>query len=178
MEKQHQKIVKTVIKNLDWDSISRIHESFKYGVGQSNQVLPGMKRKDFSQGITKKDIQDELNIVLQYVIENDYQTYIYGPWIISWYNQEWGEKIIQETKSNGEEELDIEIEVDQDSKLEVAYAPQRICVTMNTEIFSESPASVSESTTLQKMLDNAISQEKYEIAQKIQEILKMTEINS
>lgn len=178
MEKQHQKIVKTVIKNLDWDSISRIHDSFKYGVGQSNQILPGMKRKDFSQGITKKDIQDELTVVLQYVIDNDFQTYIYGPWIISWYNQEWGEKIVQETKSNGEEDLQIEIEVDQDSKLEVAYAPQRICVTMDTEIFSDSTGSVSESTTLQKMLDKAISQEKYEIAQKIQEILKLTEIDS
>jgi hypothetical protein len=49
---------------------------------------------------------------------------------------------------------------------------------MDTEIFSDSTGSVSESTTLQKMLDKAISQEKYEIAQKIQEILKLTEIDS
>ena len=176
MNKNFQKLVDKVIQNLDWDSILTIHQAFKTGIGQGSEVIPGLKRKNFDETLSKNDLKGELKTLLKFVIDNDYQQYSYGHWVISWFNQEWQQEEIVEIKNEMEEdgeELEFEF-FPQDSKLEVIYAPQRICLTTNITT-EEAPASVqTENFALQIMLDKALAQENYEIAQKLQEILQLT----
>jgi PHD/YefM family antitoxin component YafN of YafNO toxin-antitoxin module len=78
-----------------------------------------------------------------------------------------------------EDDEEIEFEIfPQDSKLEVIYAPQRICLTTNILSEEVQLAPQSDYSALQLMLDKALSQENYEIAQKLQEILQLTNNSS
>ena len=170
MEKGIQKIVDKLVQNLDWDSILMIHKAFKHGIGQGSEVIPGLKRKNYDQNLGVKDLKHELKTILKYVVENDYQSFTYGNWIVSWYNQEWNQDTIIETLSQEDEEIEFEVELP-NTKLEVIYAPQRICISMDTGV---TPSSVSDLDTLKSMLENALAEENYEMAQKIQDILKMS----
>lgn len=170
MEKGIQKIVDKLVQNLDWDSILMIHKAFKHGIGQGSEVIPGLKRKNYDQNLGVKDLKHELKTILKYVVENDYQSFTYGNWIVSWYNQEWNQDTIIETLSQEDEEIEFEVELP-NTKLEVIYAPQRICISMDTGV---TPSSVSDLDTLKAMLENALAEENYEMAQKIQDILKMS----
>jgi hypothetical protein len=170
MEKGIQKIVDKLVQNLDWDSILMIHKAFKHGIGQGSEVIPGLKRKNYDQNLGVKDLKHELKTILKYVVENDYQSFTYGNWIVSWYNQEWNQDTIIETLSQEDEEIEFEVELP-NTKLEVIYAPQRICISMDTGV---TPSGVSDLDTLKSMLENALAEENYEMAQKIQDILKMS----
>jgi hypothetical protein len=170
MEKGIQKIVDKLVQNLDWDSILMIHKAFKHGIGQGSEVIPGLKRKNYDQNLGVKDLKHELKTILKYVVENDYQSFTYGNWIVSWYNQEWNQDTIIETLSQEDEEIEFEVELP-NTKLEVIYAPQRICISMDTGV---TPSGVSDLDTLKAMLENALAEENYEMAQKIQDILKMS----
>jgi hypothetical protein len=147
-----------------------IHKAFKHGIGQGSEVIPGLKRKNYDQNLGVKDLKHELKTILKYVVENDYQSFTYGNWIVSWYNQEWNQDTIIETLSQEEEEIEFEVELP-NTKLEVIYAPQRICISMDTGV---TPSGVSDLDTLKAMLENALAEENYEMAQKIQDILKMS----
>jgi hypothetical protein len=180
MHKNLQKLIDKVIQSLDWDSILTIHQAFKNGIGQGSEVIPGLKRKNFDPSLSKNDLKSELKTLIKFVIENDYQQYSYGHWVISWYNQVWQKEEIAEMQMEMQEENEeIEFEIfHQDSKLEVIYAPQRICLTTNI-LTEEAPiAPQSEYSALQVMLEKALSQENYEIAQKLQEILQLTNNSS
>jgi hypothetical protein len=170
MEKGIQKIVDKLVQNLDWNSILMIHKAFKHGIGQGSEVIPGLKRKNYDQNLGVKDLKHELKTILKYVVENDYQSFTYGNWIVSWYNQEWNQDTIIETLSQEDEEIEFEVELP-NTKLEVIYAPQRICISMDTGV---TPSGVSDLDTLKAMLENALAEENYEMAQKIQDILKMS----
>jgi hypothetical protein len=147
-----------------------IHKAFKHGIGQGSEVIPGLKRKNYDQNLGVKDLKHELKTILKYVVENDYQSFTYGNWIVSWYNQEWNQDTIIETLSQEDEEIEFEVELP-NTKLEVIYAPQRICISMDTGV---TPSGVSDLDTLKAMLENALAEENYEMAQKIQDILKMS----
>jgi hypothetical protein len=170
MEKGIQKIVDKLVQNLDWNSILMIHKAFKHGIGQGSEVIPGLKRKNYDQNLGVKDLKHELKTILKYVVENDYQSFTYGNWIVSWYNQEWNQDTIIETLSQEDEEIEFEVELP-NTKLEVIYAPQRICISMDTGVTT---SGVSDLDTLKAMLENALAEENYEMAQKIQDILKMS----
>jgi len=176
MHKNFQKLLDKVIQSLDWDSILTIHQSFKSGIGQGSEVIPGIKRKNFDETLSKNDLKGELKTLIKFVIENDYRQYSYGHWVITWFNQEWQQEEIIEMQTEMQED-DEEFESEffpRDSKLEVIYAPQRICLTTNISN-DEAPASaLTEQIALQIMLDKALAQENYEIAQKLQEILQLT----
>ena len=173
MEKGIQKIVDKLVQSLDWNSILLIHQAFKHGTGPGSEVIPGLKRKNYDQNLCVKDLKHELKIILKYVVENDYQSFTYGNWIVSWYNQQWNDETVIETLSQDDEDLEFEIEMP-NTKLEVIYAPQRICITMDTGEGSN-PATTSDTDTLKMMLENALADENYEMAQKIQDILKMSQ---
>jgi hypothetical protein len=180
MHKNFQKLIDKVLHSLDWDSILTIHQSFKSGIGQGSEVIPGLKRKNFDESLSKNDLKGELKILLKFVIDNNYQQYSYGHWVITWFNQEWQqEEIVEMQMEMQEDDEEIEFEIfSQDSKLEVIYAPQRICLTTNILSEEVQLAPQSDYSALQIMLDKALSQENYEIAQKLQEILQLTNNSS
>ena len=175
MHKDFQKLIDKLVQSLDWDSIYTIHTAFKFGVGEGSEVIPGLKRKIYGPNLTKNDLKGELKTLLKFVIENDLNKMVYGQWMIFWFNQEW--EIIEEQEMREEmgEDEDIEIEFfSTESRLEVIYSPQRICLTIDVNSGQVPTATQSDYSALQNMLDKALAKEEYELAQKLQEILKLT----
>ncbi len=168
MRKDFRKLIEKVISSLDWDTIFEIHKVFKFGVGEGSEVIPGLKRKIFNEDLTKNDVKNELKAILRFVINNDISKFGYGPWMITWFNQDWDIIFNNEGEDDfGEDELD---DIQFDSKLEVIYAPQRICLTVNAAPEVKEEIS-SEESVLNRMLKKALKSENYELAGKIQEIL-------
>jgi len=175
MHKDFQKLIDKLIQSLDWDSIFTIHQAFKFGVGEGSEVIPGLKRKVFSENLSKNDIKNELKTLLKFVIENDLNKMVYGQWMIFWFNQEWD--IDQELEMGEDIDEDEEMEIEfyiTESRIEVIYAPQRICLTVDANSGQLPVAAQSDYSTLQSMLEKALAKEDYELAQKLQEILKLT----
>lgn len=168
------KLIEKIVSSLDWESILEVNRCFKIGVGEGTSVIPGIKRKSFSDSLTKNDIKAELKILLNHVIDNDIAELFYGPWMIFWMNSEWTEFQLELDNDDiySSDEPDSDIQFSSDSSLEVIYSPQRIHVVGN---FGQSNPSQEESdvTKLETMLKKAIDQENYELATKIKEVISI-----
>ncbi len=174
MAKQSNKLIDKVISSLDWDSILEVNRCFKIGVGEGTSVIPGLKRKVFSDSLTKNDIKSELKILLKYAIQNDIAELFYGPWMIFWVNGEWIE--VQRDDEDDEDEDDHDTKADVnlnfDSSLEVIYSPQRIHIVGNSDK-NDLTHDESDVTRLEAMLKKALDSEKYELASKIKDLLAL-----
>lgn len=183
MKKPNNKLIDKVVASLDWDSIFEVSKCFKHGIGEGTSAIPGVKRKPFSDGITKADLKNELKSLLKYIIENDISDLAHGYWIITWNNAEWSEEHINDIKRRIEEEAETEDgekfnliweEFEMESTLEVIYSPQRICVVENTKKDSSSEVNEEGDTaTLENMLEKALQNEQYELASKIKDVLSL-----
>ena len=172
-EKTNNKLIDKVISSLDWDSIIEVNKCFKIGVGEGTSVIPGIKRKVFSDGLSKNDVKSELKTLLKHAIDNDIAELFYGPWMIFWVNGEWIEINIDDDGKDPDdhigEDIKVELDVNFDSSLEVIYSPQRIHVVGNTDINKDE----SDVTRLETMLKKAIDTENFELASKIKDILAL-----
>ena len=167
MNKENSKLIEKTISNLDWDSICNAGKVFKFGVGEGVTAIPGMKRRSFSEEITKNEYKAELKSLLKYVMENDISELIYGPWVIFWFNSEWDLDIIED-----EEEENIDMDPQIGSSIEVIYSPQRICL-VNVTGKSDYKIEESDFDKLENMLKKAIDSENYELASKIRDVIKI-----
>lgn len=170
MDKEQQKLVDKLIQSLDWDTIFEIHKTFRFGVGEGSEIIPGLKRKVFSDTLTKTDIKNELKTLLKFAIENDHPKIIYGQWMIFWFNQDWDIEIPIEKYIEFEEDEDLE-EFSFDSRLEVFYAPQRIAISANLSSEENIMKPDSDFSTIESMLEKALRSENYELASKLREVL-------
>ena len=176
MAKRTNKLIDKVISSLDWDSIHEVNKCFKIGIGEGTSVIPGIKRKIFSDSLTKNDIKGELKTLLVYAIENDVAELFYGPWMIFWINAEWVE--IKDSAKDDDDDDDEEgevrstININLQSSLEVIYSPQRIHIVGNSPK-NEGSQEESDVTRLEVMLKKALDTESYEIATKIKELLAL-----
>jgi hypothetical protein len=171
MGKQINKLVEKVISSLDWESILEVNKCFKLGVGEGTSIIPGIKRKVFSDSLSKNDLKSELRILLTYAIENDVAELFYGPWMIFWVNSEWVElKREEEEESSQESEVQSSVDLNLESSLEVIYSPQRIHVVGRKNTMSHDESDV---TRLEAMLKKALDSENYEVASKIKELLSL-----
>jgi hypothetical protein len=82
MNKDNSKLIEKTISSLDWDSICSAGKIFKFGVGEGVTAIPGMKKKNNGEEISKNDYKAELKALLKYVVENDISELVYGPWVI------------------------------------------------------------------------------------------------
>ena len=171
--KTNNKLIDKVISSLDWDSIIEVNRCFKIGVGEGTSVIPGIKRKVFSDSLSKNDVKSELKTLLKHAIDNDIAELFYGPWMIFWVNGEWIEINIDDDDEDADddigEDIKVELDVNFDSSLEVIYSPQRIHVVGNTDINKDE----SDVTRLETMLKKAIDTENFELASKIKDILAL-----
>ena len=177
MAKKTNKLIDKVISSLDWDSIYEVNKCFKIGVGEGSSVIPGLKRKIFSEGLTKNDIKNELKTLLSYAIDNDITELFYGPWMIFWVNENWVEiKASEENDStdspDSEGEIKSTINLDLQSSLEVIYSPQRIHI-VGSSSKNDVMQDDSDVTRLESMLKKALDSENYEVASKIKELLAL-----
>jgi len=176
MAKKTNKLIDKVVTSLDWDSIYEVNRCFKLGVGEGTSVIPGLKRKVFTEGLTKNDIKNELKVLLLYVIDNDVTELFYGPWMIFWTNENWVEisTVMDEDVDPDlpDDDIGAKINIDIQSSLEVIYSPQRIHV-IGSPIKNESLKDDSDLTRLESMLKKALDSENYEIASKIKELLAL-----
>jgi hypothetical protein len=167
MNKENSKLIEKTISNLDWDSICNAGKVFKFGIGEGVTAIPGMKRRSFSEEITKNEYKAELKSLLKYVMQNDISELIYGPWVIFWFNSEWDLDIIED-----EEEENIDMDPQIGSSIEVIYSPQRICL-VNVTGKSDYKIEESDFDKLENMLKKAIDSENYELASKIRDVIKI-----
>jgi len=169
MNKENSKLIEKTISSLDWDSICNAGKIFKFGVGEGVTAIPGMKKKSFTEEITKNENKAELKSLLKYVVENDISELVYGPWVIFWFNTEWDLDI--------EEDEEEEIESQLGSSIEVIYSPQRICLA---NVVGKSDYKIEETDfdKLENMLKKAIDSENYELASKIRDVIKYQGLES
>jgi hypothetical protein len=176
MRKPNNKLIDKVISSLDWDSIIEVNRCFKIGVGEGTSVIPGIKRKIFSDSLTKNDVKSELKTLLNYEIDNDMAELFYGPWMIFWVNGEWIELRNDDEDDDDDEPIGGDIKtglgINFDSSLEVIYSPQRIHVIGNTDKTDVNKGE-SDVTRLEAMLKKAIDTENFELATKIKDLLAL-----
>jgi hypothetical protein len=177
MKKPNNKLIDKVISSLDWDSIIEVNKCFKIGVGEGTSVIPGIKRKVFTDTLNKNDIKSELKVLLNYAIDNDIAELFYGPWMIFWVNGEWIEIKSVDEEDDEEDELingdtKAGLNINFDSSLEVIYSPQRIHVVGNTDKIGLNKDE-SDVSRLESMLKNAINTENFELATKIKDLLAL-----
>jgi len=175
MRKDFTRLIEKLVQSLDWDTIFGVHKTFKFGIGEGSEVIPGLKRKIYSESLTKNDVKNELKALLRFVVNNDISKFSYGPWMIFWFNQDWD--IIFEEDENLEGELEID-DYRVESRLEVLFSPQRICLTVDAKPEEVGDALSNEEAVLTKMLKKALKSENYEIAGKIQELLDLNNSES
>lgn len=173
MKKESDKVIDKVISGMDWDVIFDVNKCFKHGVGDGVSVIPGVKRKAFADGITKNDLKNELKSLLKYVIDNNIPELIYGYWMIFWDNPLWTEEYLNEIKEEMEEDgEDAMSDLVLDPTLEVIYSPQRMYLIANN-IKNQQETETTESDALDKMLNKALVDEKFELAAKIRDVINI-----
>jgi hypothetical protein len=168
MNKDNSKLIEKTISSLDWDSICSAGKIFKFGVGEGVTAIPGMKKKNHGEEITKNDYKAELKSLLKYAVDNDVSELVYGPWVIFWFNSEWDLDIGEDEEDDESEDMEIQI----GSSIEVIYSPQRICLS---NVMGKSDYKIEESDfdRLDNMLKKAIDSENYELASKIRDVIKV-----
>jgi hypothetical protein len=172
MKKETDKIIDKILSGMDWDVIFEVNKCFKHGVGDGVSVIPGVKRKAFADGITKNDLKNELKSLLKYVIDNNIPELIYGYWMIFWNNPVWTEEYLNEIKEEMEEGEDLISDLVLDPTLEVIYSPQRMYIVANN-LKNKQDAEITDSDTLDKMLNKALGDEKFELAAKIRDVINL-----
>jgi len=170
MRKDFTKLMEKLVQSLDWDTIFGVHKTFKFGIGEGSEVIPGLKRKIYSEALTKNDVKNELKSLLRYVINNDISKFSYGPWMIFWFNQDWD--IVFEDEDEFDDDLEME-DFKVESRLEVLFSPQRICLTIDAKPQQAVDDLSNEEAVLTKMMQKALKFENYEVAGKIQELLDL-----
>jgi hypothetical protein len=174
MEKRNSKIIDKVISSLDWDFIFEVNRCFKMGVGEGTTAIPGVKRKVFSDDLSKSDLKAELKSLLKYVIKEGLPELYYGAWMIYWADSKWVTQKYGDIEFEIEgEEGGIQIGLEVNSTLEVVYSPQRVCVVsdeVSEEIISNED---TDAKRLESMLKKALDSENYELATKIRDVIKL-----
>jgi hypothetical protein len=165
--KELNRLVDKTIATLDWDTILEVNKSFKHGIGDGVTAIPGMKRKSFSDGISKNDIKGELKNLLKYVIDNDLNELVYGYWMIFWNNGKESEEYLNEMMEEMEEDFDGEIVVN--STLEVIWSPQRTYIEYENS--KESDSINSEEHVLNALLERSLNEENFELSAKIRDVI-------
>lgn len=156
----NNKLIQEALDSFEWDKIFTIYKLLEHGVGEDGSVLiPGLKRIPYDK-IKKEDIIKELELVINYVIDQDHSELNYGDWTVFWISSEWKLGTIED--ENGVELPANSIKLE--SQIEIHFVPSRIWV-VDKEIKSEEKVSLPMS--LEAKLADALSKEDYETAARI-----------
>jgi hypothetical protein len=178
MDKRKTKIVDKIISGMNWDSILQVNRFFNLGTGEGIDIIPGIKRKPFSDKLTKNDLKNELKTLIKHVLDNNIAEFSYGPWLIFWMDSNWvsfqlddSQDYDEEDEGGNEESNDIQLSID--STLEVIYSPQRMFISFPPDKESEENREMTDIAHLEIMLEKALKSEKYELASKIKDLITL-----
>jgi hypothetical protein len=170
MQNSYNHLINEVLKNLDWDMVLGVHRMFKKGVGCEPHVIPGVKRIDDPEKITVKDLKNELKNVLKFIISRGSGEFNYGLWYVSWYDNDDDSYFeFEEEEEFDEENPDLQSWFP--TKLQVVLAPQKMAVVDLSPPSYHTPNVQTSPVALEKMLDDAIKKEDYELANKLKEVI-------
>lgn len=167
-------LINRVLDTIDWDLIYKFYKLVGRSVGNETTQIPGIKKLAKGIKLDKSHIRNEVNFVVNHIVENDISQFIYGPWNIVWVNGEW-ETEMPQIDENGNEIIgaDPEFIPILESILEVYFSPMVVVskeIVIDEEIDEKDSA---ESISLFKQLEKAISEENYELASKIRDLIDM-----
>jgi hypothetical protein len=173
ISEKNKLLINRVINTIDWPLIHKFYKLVGRTIGNETTQIPGIKKLDKKVKLTDEHIKDEVLHVINHVVENDISQYMYGPWNVIWVNGEW-EMEIPETDENGKEIENGEstfIPI-MESMLEVYFSPM-VVVSKETVFTEEEMEEKPETVDLQKQLEKALSDENYELASKLRDLIEV-----
>lgn len=171
ISEKNKVLINRVIDTIDWPLIHKFYKLVGRTIGMETTQIPGIKKLEKKVKLNEDHIKDEVLHVINHVVENDISQYMYGPWNVIWVNGEW-EMEIPETDENGKEIENGEstfIPI-MESMLEVYFSPMAVVskeMALTEEEIDEKPETVD----LQKQLEKALSDENYELASKLRDLI-------
>jgi hypothetical protein len=166
-------LIKRVIDTIDWPLIHKFYKLVGRTIGTETTQIPGIKKLDKKIKLTEDHIKEEVLHVVNHVVENDISQYVYGPWNVIWVNGEW-EMEIPEIDENGKEIENGEstfVPI-MESMLEVYFSPM-VVVSKETVLEEDEIEEKPETADLQKQLEKALSEENYELASKLRDLIEV-----
>ena len=173
ISEKNKLLINRVIDTIDWPLIHKFYKLVGRTIGNETTQIPGIKKLDKKVKLTEEHIKDDVLHVINHVVENDISQYMYGPWNVIWVNGEW-EMEIPETDENGKEIENGEstfIPI-MESMLEVYFSPM-VVVSKETVFTEEEMEEKPETVDLQKQLEKALSDENYELASKLRDLIEV-----
>jgi len=164
-------LINRVIDTIDWPLIHKFYKLVGRTIGTETTQIPGIKKLDKKVKLNEDHIKEEVLHVINHVVENDISQYMYGPWNVIWVNGEW-EMEIPETDESGKEIENGEstfIPI-MESMLEVYFSPM-VVVSRETVLTDEEIEEKPETVDLQRQLEKALSDENYELASKLRDLI-------
>ncbi len=164
-------LINRVIDTIDWPLIHKFYKLVGRTIGTETTQIPGIKKLDKKVKLNEEHIKEEVLHVINHVVENDISQYMYGPWNVIWVNGEW-EMEIPETDESGKEIENGEstfIPI-MESMLEVYFSPM-VVVSRETVLTDDEIEEKPETVDLQRQLEKALSDENYELASKLRDLI-------
>jgi hypothetical protein len=164
ISEKNKVLINRVIDTIDWTLIHKFYKLVGRTIGTETTQI---------SKLTDEHIKGEVLHVVNHVVENDISQYAYGPWNIVWVNGEW-EMEIPEIDENGKEIENGEssfIPI-MESMLEIYFSPM-IVVSKETVLSEEEVDEKPETADLQKQLEKALSDENYELASKLRDLIEV-----
>jgi hypothetical protein len=169
-------LINRVIDTIDWPLIHKFYKLVGRKIGMETTQIPGIKKLDRKTKLTEDHIREEVMHIINHVVENDISQYMYGPWNVIWVNGEW-EMEIPETDENGKEieEGESTFIPIMESMLEVYFSPMVVVSkeTVLTEEELDEMEEKPETVDLKKQLEKALSEENYELASKLRDLIEV-----
>jgi len=173
ISEKNKVLINRVIDTIDWPLIHKFYKLVGRTIGTETTQIPGIKKLDKKTKMTDDHIKEEVLHVVNHVVENDISQFMYGPWNVIWVNGEW-EMEIPETDENGEEIENGESTFIPiiESMLEVYFSPM-VVVSRETVLTDDEVDEKPETVDLQRQLEKALSDENYELASKLRDLIEV-----
>ena len=164
-------IIEKTLSSFDWEDIQKMYKVLNLKIGTQPIKIDGINKKEKTNSIS---IRKEVELVLNFIIDNDLPELQYGPWSIYWVNGEWEIEI--ESEIPEEEPLIVPI---MESKLQIHFIPQSTTVKEILDIDIEDDLyedelgeDEEEILVYESRLKRAIDKEEWMVASKLRDLIE------